>query len=231
MPDEHVDRRLAAILAADVVGYSRLMGFDEEGTLSLLKKYRRELLEPKIVEHGGRIVKTTGDGVLIEFASAVNALRYAPKSKRPLPSAGVSNERVFQHMEALFGRDNFIALRERLKEPNVNREAVIMEYLITAMTDAGAKFVLPFRFKNEISLSPTCRENQSDRSQWVPFSPLRMVFTNARASGTSTTMSALPQERPQSGHVRCTGPGLLWANRRHWQSGRCAKPPTEAPSV
>jgi adenylate cyclase len=77
MPDDRVDRRLAAILAADVVGYSRLMGVDEEGTLSLLKTYRRELLEPRIVEHGGRIVKTTGDGVLIEFASAVNALRYA----------------------------------------------------------------------------------------------------------------------------------------------------------
>src|SRR5215471_18129162 len=70
-------RKLAAILAADVAGYSRLMGADEEGTLERLKALRRELIDPKIVEHHGRIVKTTGDGLLIEFASVVDALRCA----------------------------------------------------------------------------------------------------------------------------------------------------------
>jgi class 3 adenylate cyclase len=68
-------RRLAAILAADVAGYSRLMGADEEGTLERLKALRRELVDPKIAEHRGRIVKTTGDGLLVEFASVVDALR------------------------------------------------------------------------------------------------------------------------------------------------------------
>ena len=69
-------RRLAAILAADVAGYSRLMGADEEGTLAALKAIRRELANPKVKEHRGRIVKTTGDGLLIEFASVVDgALR------------------------------------------------------------------------------------------------------------------------------------------------------------
>src|SRR6516164_3951536 len=68
-------RRLAAILAADVAGYSRLMGADEEGTLARLKALRRELVDPKVDEHKGRIVKTTGDGILIEFASVVDALR------------------------------------------------------------------------------------------------------------------------------------------------------------
>ena len=77
MAEARVERRLAAILAADIAGYSRLMGTDEEGTLSALKTYRRELIEPKIAENAGRIVKTTGDGALIEFASAVNALRCA----------------------------------------------------------------------------------------------------------------------------------------------------------
>ncbi len=62
MADERIVRRLAAILAADVVGYSRLMGADEEGTLAALKTCRRELIDPKIAEHQGRIVKTTGDG-------------------------------------------------------------------------------------------------------------------------------------------------------------------------
>ena len=70
-------RRLAAILAADVAGYSRLMGADEEGTLERLKALRRELLDPQIAEHKGRIVKTTGDGLLVEFASVIDAVRCA----------------------------------------------------------------------------------------------------------------------------------------------------------
>src|SRR5215471_21476816 len=70
-------RRLAAIIAADVAGYSRLMGADEEGTLERLKAHRRELVDPKIGEHRGRIVKTTGDGLLVEFTSVVDALRCA----------------------------------------------------------------------------------------------------------------------------------------------------------
>ena len=70
-------RRLAAIFAADVAGYSRLIGADEEGTLAQLKAHRRELIDPKIAEHRGRLVKTTGDGLLVEFASVVDALRCA----------------------------------------------------------------------------------------------------------------------------------------------------------
>src|SRR5215469_14606665 len=70
-------RRLAAILAADVAGYSRLIGADEEGTLNRLKSIRAEVVDPKIAEHRGRIVKTTGDGLLVEFSSVVDALRCA----------------------------------------------------------------------------------------------------------------------------------------------------------
>ena len=72
-----MERRLAAIVAADVAEYSRLIGVDEEGTLEQLKAHLRELIDPKIAEHQGRLVKTTGDGVLIEFASAVKAVRCA----------------------------------------------------------------------------------------------------------------------------------------------------------
>jgi adenylate cyclase len=75
-------RRLAAILAADVAGYSRLVGADEEGTLDRLKAHRRELIDPKIREHQGRIVKTTGDGLLAEFASVVDAMRCATEVQR-----------------------------------------------------------------------------------------------------------------------------------------------------
>src|SRR6201984_2841073 len=77
MTAARVERRLAAVLAADVAGYSRLMGVDEEGTLARLKECRRALVDPKIAEHRGRIVKTTGDGLLVEFASAVDAVRCA----------------------------------------------------------------------------------------------------------------------------------------------------------
>ena len=78
-------RRLAAILAADVAGYSRLMGADEEGTLERLKALRRELVDPKIAEHKGRIVKTTGDGMLVEFASVVDAVRCAVEVQQAMP--------------------------------------------------------------------------------------------------------------------------------------------------
>src|SRR6202171_135902 len=79
---ERVERRLAAVLAADVAGYSRLMGGDEEGTLARLKAVRKALVDPTIASHRGRIVKTTGDGVLIEFASAVDAVRSAVEVQR-----------------------------------------------------------------------------------------------------------------------------------------------------
>src|SRR6266446_5942676 len=75
-------RRLAAILAADVAGYSRLMGADEEGTHERLKAHRRQLIDPKIREHQGRIVKTTGDGLLVEFPSVVDAMRCAAEVQR-----------------------------------------------------------------------------------------------------------------------------------------------------
>ena len=84
MTEEPVERRLAAILAADVVGYSRLMGIDEVGTLRRLRAYRSELIDPAIAARRGRIVKTTGDGLLVEFASAVDAVACAITAQRAL---------------------------------------------------------------------------------------------------------------------------------------------------
>jgi adenylate cyclase len=81
---ERVERRLAAVLAADVAGYSRLMGGDEEGTLARLKAIRKTLFDPAIASHRGRIVKTTGDGVLVEFASAVDAVRGAVEAQQAM---------------------------------------------------------------------------------------------------------------------------------------------------
>jgi len=84
MAEKRVERRLAAILATDVAGYSRLMGNDEEGTLDTLKALRSSVFDPKVAEHRGRIVKTTGDGALVEFASAVDATRCAMEIQRPM---------------------------------------------------------------------------------------------------------------------------------------------------
>jgi adenylate cyclase len=95
MAQERAERRLAAILAADVAGYSRLMEIDEEGTLADLKRYRRSVIDPKITEHRGRIVKTTGDGILVEFASVVDAVRCAVDIQRQMAeqNASVPQER------------------------------------------------------------------------------------------------------------------------------------------
>ena len=90
MPEQRLERRLAAILASDVAGYSRLMGVDEEGTLAALKDLRRELIDPKIAEYQGRIVKTTGDGALIEFASVLDAVRCALDIQRATVSHNVA---------------------------------------------------------------------------------------------------------------------------------------------
>ena len=94
MAAERVDRRLAAILAADVAGYSRLMGVDEEGTLARLKSIRKSLVDPAIASHRGRIVKTTGDGMLVEFASAVDAVTCAVAVQEKMAEQTAAGPRI-----------------------------------------------------------------------------------------------------------------------------------------
>ena len=90
MPRKRAERRLTAILAADVAGYSRLMGADEEGTFAGLKAHRRELVDRKLKSHRGRLIKTTGDGMLVEFASAVDAVRCAVEVQRAMVGRNAS---------------------------------------------------------------------------------------------------------------------------------------------
>ena len=161
MAEERVQRRLAAILAADVAGYSRLMGVDEEGTLSALKELRRELADPKIKEHRGRIVKTTGDGLLVEFASVVDAVRCAVEVQYEMAerNAGVPEEQRIQFRIGINlgdiikdGRDihgdgvNIAARLEALAEPGgicVNRVVrdQVRDKLDFAFEDAGEQRV------------------------------------------------------------------------------------------
>ncbi|HEX3522951.1 MAG TPA: adenylate/guanylate cyclase domain-containing protein, partial [Stellaceae bacterium] len=130
-------RRLAAILAADVVGYSRLMGADEEGTLERLKGLRRELLDPKIAEHHGRIVKTTGDGLLVEFASVVDAVRCAVEVQQAMPERNTSvaaDSRIELRIGINLG--DVIVEGDDLYGDGVNVAA-----RIEALADAGGVFV------------------------------------------------------------------------------------------
>jgi len=161
MAEARVQRRLAAILAADVAGYSRLMGADEEGTLAALKGLRRELADPKIKEHRGRIVKTTGDGLLVEFASVVDAVRCAVEVQQEMAerNVGVPEEQRIQFRIGINlgdiikdGRDiygdgvNVAARLEALAEPGgicVNRVVrdQVRDKLDFAFEDAGEQRV------------------------------------------------------------------------------------------
>jgi class 3 adenylate cyclase len=148
-------RRLAAILAADVAGYSRLMGADEEGTLERLKALRRELLDPKIAEHHGRIVKTTGDGLLVEFASVVDAGRCAVAVQQAMTERNIAvaaDDRIELRIGINLG--DVIVEGDDLYGDGVNIAA-----RIEALADAGGVFVsntvhdhvrdrLPFVFEN-----------------------------------------------------------------------------------
>jgi len=132
MAEERAQRRLAAILAADVVGYSRLMEQDEAGTLAVLKSRRKEELEPLVTRHRGRIFKIAGDGVLVEFASAVNAVQCAidlqqgmaaanaelPPERRIVVRVGVNLGDVIVEGSDLYGDGVNIATRlEGIAEP------------------------------------------------------------------------------------------------------------------
>ena len=130
-------RRLAAILAADVAGYSRLIGADEEGTLERLKSLRRELIDPKIAEHHGRIVKTTGDGLLVEFASVVDAVRCAVAVQQAMPERNTG-----------VAADNRIELRIGInlgdvivEDGDIYGDGVNIAARIEALADAGGVFV------------------------------------------------------------------------------------------
>jgi class 3 adenylate cyclase len=161
MESNAIQRRLAAVLAADVVGYSRLMGIDEVGTLTSLKAHRRELIDPTIATHHGRIVKTTGDGALMEFASVVDAVACAvaiqrgmmsrnanvPEDKRIIFRIGINVGDIIIDGGDIFGDGVNIAARlETLCEPGgvcISRAAneQIRGKLSLAFADLGEQMV------------------------------------------------------------------------------------------
>ena len=148
-------RRLAAILAADVTGYSRLMEADEEGTLERLQALRRELLDPKIVEHRGRVVKTTGDGLLVEFASIVDAVRWAVEIQQAMRERNTGVE-AGRRIEWRIG----VNLGDVLVDgDDLHGDGVNIASRLEGLADAGGVFVsntvhdhvrdrLPFAFED-----------------------------------------------------------------------------------
>ena len=148
-------RRLAAILAADAAGYSRLMGADEEGTLVRLKTLRRELTDPKIAEYHGRIVKTTGDGLLVEFASVVDAVRCAVEVQQAMTerNTGVGAETRIEFRIGINLGDVIV------EDDDLYGDGVNIAARLEALADAGGVFVsttvhdqvrdrLPFAFED-----------------------------------------------------------------------------------
>jgi len=161
MKEGSIERRLAAIFAADIAGYSRLMGSDEVGTLRSLKAHRRELVDPAIARHHGRIVKTTGDGMLVEFASIVDAVgcavgiqrgmidrnRAVPDGKRIVFRIGINVGDIMIDGDDIFGDGVNVAARlEALCEPGglcISRGAneQIRDKLSLAFADLGEQTV------------------------------------------------------------------------------------------
>jgi adenylate cyclase len=193
MSGGRVERRLAAILAVDVAGYSRLMGADEEGTLAALRAVRRELSDPKIAEHRGRIVKTTGDGLLVEFASVVDAVRCAVEVQREMiaRNAATPAERGIEFRMGInvgdiiiedgdiFGDGVNIAARlEGLAEPGgICVSARVQE-------DAAGRLDLTFEDMGEKALKNIAR----------PVRAYRVTTGAVSASAQQTTALALPDK-------------------------------------
>jgi adenylate cyclase len=159
-----VERRLAAILAADVAGYSRLMGADEEGTHERLKAHLRELVDPKIKEHRGRTVKNTGDGLLAEFPSVVEAVRCAselqrnaeiPEDKRITFRVGINLGDVIAEPDDIYGDGVNVAARlEALAEPG---GICISRVVRDQIRD---KLIYPFEDRGEPSVKNIARSVQ-----------------------------------------------------------------------
>jgi TolB-like protein len=190
---ERVERKLAAILAADIAGYSRLMGADEEGTLARLKAHRRELIDPKIAEHRGRIVKTTGDGLLVEFASPVEAVRCA-----------VEIQKAMREREGSLPEDRRIEIRVGINlgdviidEDDVYGDGVNIAARLEALADPGGVVISSAVFEQVRDRVPDSFEDRGDQQVKNIARPVR-VYRLAQlptpASPTATSPLPLPDK-------------------------------------
>src|SRR6185369_14096115 len=183
MAEERAQRRLAAILAADVVGYSRLMQLDEAGTLTSLKARLKEVLQPLISEYHGRIVKVMGDGVLVEFASAVNAVTCAvelqeamdaanrdiPDDRRIVLRIGINLGDVMVEGQDLYGDGVNIAAR------------------LEALADAGSVFISQTVFSHVNGKADLDFEDLGERGLKNMADPVRVFRVSGTGARTTST--------------------------------------------
>ena len=180
---DRVERRLAAILAADVAGYSRLMNKDEEGTHAAFVALRREATDPRIAEHRGRIVKSTGDGLLVEFASVVDAVRCAVEVQREMAqrNADVPEERRIQFRVGINLGDIII------DEHDIYGDGVNVVARLEALAEPGG-----------ICVSRVVRDQVRDRLDFV-FEDLgdqQVRFWGGRSASTAYRLERASDEKP-----------------------------------
>jgi TolB-like protein/class 3 adenylate cyclase/Flp pilus assembly protein TadD len=186
---ERVERKLAAILAADIAGYSRLMGADEEGTLARLKAHRRELIDPKIAEHRGRIVKTTGDGLLVEFASPVEAVRCAGEIQKAMREreGSLPEER---RIEIRIGINLGDVI---LDEDDVYGDGVNIAARLEALADPGGVVISSAVFEQVRDRVPDSFEDLGDQQVKNIARPVRVYrLAQLQTPVLPTAMSPLP---------------------------------------
>jgi TolB-like protein/class 3 adenylate cyclase len=191
MAETRVERRLAAILAADVAGYSRMMGVDEEGTLAALKALRKSLIDPKIAEHHGRIVKTTGDGALIEFASAVDAVRCALDIQCAMPERNrdVPEDRRIEFRIGINVGDVII------DEGDIYGDGVNIAARLEAIADVGSICISEDAYrqiKGKLSLDVSDISEQKLKNIAQPV----RVYRVAPGKGRAAPLTALPLTLP-----------------------------------
>jgi len=190
MAEERVQRRLAAIIAADVVGYSRLMGADEAGTLSRLNALRSDLLHPKVSEYGGRIVKTTGDGTLIEFPSAVDAVQHAVDVQQALAHRNADlpeKERIEIRMGINLG--DIIVQGEDIYGDGVNVAA-----RLEALSEPGGVYIsdlVQASIRNKLDIALDDLGEQLLKNIAEPVRVYRVVLDGGTTGGNATAMDAL----------------------------------------
>lgn len=191
MPTEgdRIERRLAAILVADVAGYSRLMGRDEAGTLAQLRAVRRELIDPKVAEHRGRVVKTTGDGILLEFQSVVDALRYATEVQQQMAvrNADIPLERRIEFRMGIHQGDIVV------EDSDIFGDGVNIAARLETLAEPGG-------------ISVSRRVQETPRASWTSpsrISASRVSRTSRDRSGSSGLLRASAPARQVVPAYRC----------------------------